>query len=96
MISDKEVQHIANLVRIELKKEEAKKMQKELSLVLDYVEKLKKIDVSKVKIDFGPVKIENVFRRDFPEKEDEARIKKIIKMIPEKEENYAKVKSILK
>jgi len=48
MISKEEVQHIAKLARLGLTEKEIKKFQKELSSILDYIEKLKEVDVSSI------------------------------------------------
>ncbi|MDP2664107.1 MAG: Asp-tRNA(Asn)/Glu-tRNA(Gln) amidotransferase subunit GatC, partial [bacterium] len=48
MISKEEVKHIAKLARLGLSDKEIGKFQKDLSSILDYVEKLKKVDVSGV------------------------------------------------
>jgi len=42
------VQHIAKLARLGLTEKEIGKFQKELSSILDYIEKLKEVDISKV------------------------------------------------
>ncbi len=42
MISKEEVEHIAKLARLELTESEVKKMQKDLSAILDYFNLLKK------------------------------------------------------
>jgi len=44
MISKEEVLHISKLARIKLDEKDLQKMQKDLSLILDYVEKLKNVD----------------------------------------------------
>ena len=64
MISKKEVQHIAELARLGITESEIIKFQKDLSSVLGYADKLKKIDVSNVEPTSHPLKIENVTRRD--------------------------------
>ena len=90
MISKKEVQHIAKLARLGLTEKEIAKFQKELSSILDYVEKLKKINVAKVEPTSHPLAVENVMR------EDEARSKKqnLLDLAPETKNGYVKVKSI--
>ena len=45
MISIKEVSHIAKLAKLELNEDEIEKHQKEFLKILDYVEKLKEVDV---------------------------------------------------
>jgi len=60
MISKKQVQHISNLARLKLTAKEIAKYQKELSQILDYVEKLKKADVSNVEPASRSFEVENV------------------------------------
>ncbi|MBI2042051.1 MAG: Asp-tRNA(Asn)/Glu-tRNA(Gln) amidotransferase subunit GatC [Candidatus Nealsonbacteria bacterium] len=64
MITLKEVENIAKLARLGITKAEIAKLQKDLSLVLGYAEKLKKVDVSGVEPTSHPLKIENVVRAD--------------------------------
>ena len=85
MISKEEVEHIAKLARLGLTEKEIGKFQKELSLILDYVEKLKEVDVSKVEPTSHPLKVENVMRKDEVSKFN----KKLI-------DGHLKVRSILK
>ncbi len=95
MISEEEVKHIAKLARLGLTQAELKKMQNELSSILDYMEKLKELDISKIEPTSHSVKIENVMREDqSKEKKLEIR-KKLIEMAPEKKEGYLKTKSVL-
>lgn len=56
-ISIQEVEHIANLARIELSSEEKKKFAKQLSSILEYVEKINKLESAQGK-DLGPAKKE--------------------------------------
>jgi len=96
MISKKEVQHIAKLARLGLSEEELEKMEKELSLILDYVEKLKEIDVSKIKPTSHSIEMENVMRED-REKMPNTKYqipKKLLESAPETKDGYLKVKSI--
>ena len=96
MISKKEVQHIAKLARLGLAEKEIERFRRELSKILDYMEKLKEVDISKVEPTSHSIKVENVMREDRPEEEKLETIKKLIEMAPEKKEGYLKVKSILK
>lgn len=92
MISPKEVQHIAKLARLGVAKKEEKKFQKDLSSILDYIAKLKKLDVSETPATSHPLSIKNVFRKD----EAEKKTKNLAGLAPETEDNYIKVRSILK
>ncbi len=98
MISKEEVQHIAKLARLGLTEKEIEKFQKDLSSILDYIEKLKKVDVSGVKPTSHSVLVENIVRNDemrlngASQKEAE----KLLDLAPETKDSYLKVKSILK
>lgn len=96
MLSKKEVQHIAKLARLGLSEKEIEKMRRELSKILDYIEKLKEVDVSKIEPTSHSVLVENIIRSDEVKEEKLERRKKIIEMAPEKKEGYLKVKPILK
>jgi aspartyl-tRNA(Asn)/glutamyl-tRNA(Gln) amidotransferase subunit C len=52
MINKDEVQHIAKLARLGLGEKEIEKMEKELSLILDYFNLLKEVDVSGIEPSF--------------------------------------------
>ena len=95
MISKEEVQHIAKLARLQLSEAELEKYQKELSLILDYIAKLKEVDIKGVEPTSHSIEMENITREDmvFPA---EAKVKeKLLEQMPEKEGDYLKVKSIL-
>lgn len=104
MISEKEVKHIAKLARLGLKEDEIKKMQKELSKILDYVEKLQKADVSSVKSKNQSLKrlnkIENVMREDRAKVLKSGQVgkkemsKRLLSLAPQIQNRYLKVKSI--
>ena len=85
MITKQEVQHIAKLARLGLSNQEIEKYRKELSSILDYVEKLKKVDVTEVETTSHPLSAENIIRPDIVLKFN----KKLI-------DGHLKVKSILK
>jgi aspartyl-tRNA(Asn)/glutamyl-tRNA(Gln) amidotransferase subunit C len=94
MISKEEVQHIAKLARLGLTEKEVEKYQKELSLILDYFEKLKEVDVSGIEPTSHSIKVENVMRQD--EAKGRGTGKKLMELAPDKKDDYLKVKSILK
>lgn len=92
MISLKEVRHIAALARLSITKKEEEKFQKDLSAILDYIEKLKKVDIEATKETSHPLSVKNVFRKDIAEKKTQ----NLMKLAPETKDNYIKVKSILR
>ena len=95
MLSREEVQHIAKLARLGLTAKEIKKFQKELSLILDYFEKLKEVDVSKIEPTTHSILVKNIMRNDEPKSESIETRNKLIESAPDKKERFVKVKSIL-
>ena len=93
MISKKEVQHVAQLARLGLKEKEIVKMQKELSAILDYIEKLKEVDISNVDFFVSSGKLKNVVREDKSKKAEKSR--KLLDLAPDEKGGYLKVKQIL-
>jgi len=99
-IKKEQVWHIAHLARLGLSEKEIERFQKELSSILDYVELLKEIDVSKVKPTFHPTedflkKEKRVMRKDKAISQPEKKTNKLIELAPEKKGRYIKVKTIL-
>lgn len=95
IISKKEVQHIARLARIGLTEKEAGSFQKELSLILDYIGKLKKADVEGVDPMSHPYDFENVTRKDRGRRSEPKEIGMLMKTVPTKERGHVKVKAVL-
>jgi aspartyl-tRNA(Asn)/glutamyl-tRNA(Gln) amidotransferase subunit C len=96
MISKEEVEHIAKLARLGLTEKEIERFQKELSAILNYIEKLKEVDISKVEPTSHSIEMENVMRGDIEKpKTKNQKSKKLLELAPETKEGYLKVKSIL-
>jgi len=91
MISKKEVEHIANLAKLELGKKEVEKMQGEMNQILEYVEMLNQVDASKIAPTSHSVPLENVYREDNPEKDKS----EMLNQAPETEKDFIKVKGVL-
>ncbi|MCX6759495.1 MAG: Asp-tRNA(Asn)/Glu-tRNA(Gln) amidotransferase subunit GatC [Candidatus Nealsonbacteria bacterium] len=92
MITKKELRRIAKLARLSITKDEEERFTKELSSILNYVEKLKEADVSGVEPTSHPFGVENVMRSDKNKKF--AKSKKLLELAPETKDGYLKVKSI--
>ena len=108
MISKEDVKRIAKLARLGLTQEEILKFQKDLSSILDYIEKLKEVDVSKVKPTAHSIEMENVMRDDKENPkgahqggraagglESKIRNPKLLDLAPETKDGYLKTKAIL-
>lgn len=96
MVSKEEVKHIAILTRLELTEKETEKMKKDLSVILDYFDLLKKADTSKIKRQPVLTKVTmGEMRKDKAVNTNFNLTKKIIDAFPNKKDDYIKVKNIL-
>ena len=99
MITDTEIQHIAQLTRIKLADKEKDKFKKELSLILSYVNKLNELDTDKVEPIYQVTGLVNALRTDEHRKDfemDENLNEKLIGQAPHRQDRFVKVKSVLK
>ncbi|MBI2068716.1 MAG: Asp-tRNA(Asn)/Glu-tRNA(Gln) amidotransferase subunit GatC [Candidatus Yanofskybacteria bacterium] len=109
MLTEKELQHVANLARIKLNKDEAKKFPKELGSILDFINQLNKVDTSKVDPAHQITGLINSFRTDEYRKDflpAEASAKegemnedlndKLVGQAPSRQNRFIKVKSVLR
>ena len=97
MLTDKEVEHIAQLARIKLTKKEKDKFKKELSSILDYVKKLNESDTENVEPLSQVTGIINALRADEHRKDFEMNgelNEKLIGQAPASEKRFVKVKSV--
>ena len=93
MLTKDEVVKVANLARIELKEAEVEKFQKDLSMVLDYVEELKQVNVDGLEEVSQVTGLVNVQRMDVEVLAENH--KEIFADAPEVKDGYFKVKAIL-
>lgn len=82
MITKKEVKRIADLARIGATESEIEKLQNDLSSVLDYIEKLEKVDVAGLEPTSHPLKLENAMRADEVKKEPNKLIEGFLRVSP--------------
>ena len=66
MIEREQVLHVARLARLRLNDDEVERMQRELSGILDHVEKIGELDLGGVEPTSHVVELENVLRPDEP------------------------------
>jgi len=96
MITKETVKHIAKLARVGLTPKETEKMQKDLSLIFDYFNLLKGVDVTGIEPTFHSISdLDASLRKDEAKKESSEDIEKLIKAAPEREGRYVRVKKIL-
>lgn len=93
MINKKDIEKVINLSRIELSMEEKNSIEKDLSKIIEYIDKLKEVNIDGVLPTSHPLKIENVTRDDKINLSDKKN--KIIDSFSDHEGNFLKVKPIL-
>ena len=92
-VTKKDVEHIANLARLNLKENEKENFIEDLNKILGYVEKLSELDTEKTQIVVNPYYIENKFREDVIE--ESLSIDSVLKNAPETLEGYITVPQIV-
>ncbi len=90
-----DIKHIAKLARLGLTEKERKKFQKELSAVLDFVEKLNEVKTEKVEPTAQVTGLENVSRPDKGRAKSKREGEKLLELSPETKDGYLKVKAVL-
>lgn len=93
MISKEEVKKIANLARLDLTNNEIVKMQKDMSVILDYFDLLKK--APKPKKGGSPSSAGNsALREDIEKSQKREVVEKLVAAAPDKKDDYIKVKTV--
>ncbi|MEA3449541.1 MAG: Asp-tRNA(Asn)/Glu-tRNA(Gln) amidotransferase subunit GatC [Patescibacteria group bacterium] len=95
-LEKKDIEHIANLARLELSEAELKKYGGQLSDVLSYVDQLQEVNTDDVEPTAQVTGLENVWQEDKIEIWDDAERKNTLKQAPKIEKNQIKVKRVLK
>lgn len=94
-LTKKEIEHIANLARLELTDKELKTYGSQLSDVLNYIDQLKEVDVAGVEPTAQITGLENVLREDIIEDWDVNEKEEALRQVPELEDRQVKVKRVL-
>ena len=95
MISKDDIEHLKGLSRVEFDDKETEALAKDLNAILEYVEMLKEIDVSKVPEMTHAVEGKNIMRLDEAADALVSSRDDIVKAFPESANDYLKVKAIL-
>jgi aspartyl-tRNA(Asn)/glutamyl-tRNA(Gln) amidotransferase subunit C len=92
-----DVEKLALLTRIKFNSKEKEKFQKEFESILDYVSKLKGVDISEIndKEAVKTAKLENVAREDKEAHKPAEFSEDLLKEVPSLKKGYVKVKHIL-
>ena len=87
------IRYVANLARLRLTPEEEQLFAKQLNDILEYMDKLNKLDTKGVEPMSHALSLGNVFRDD--KIKDSLSIDETLKNAPEKERNFFKVPKII-
>lgn len=93
-LTKEEVQHIAELARIELTEQEITRFQGDLTRVLDYIDQLKEVDTTGVEPTAQVTGLVNRLRVDEAQPIDEATRQRLLDAAPERDGNLFKVKAV--
>lgn len=102
MLKKEQVEHIAELAKLKFSPEEIESFRQELSLILDYIETLKKADVSGQEIGLAGMvgELPDIEKETDKRREDKAKLgncqEKLLKLMPAREGDYLKTKPIIK
>lgn len=92
-ISKQDVEHVAELARLELSEEEKERFTGQLNEVLQYVNKLNELDTDDVEPTSHVFQLTNVMRED--EVKPSLPIEKVMLNAPDEEDGQIKVPSVL-
>lgn len=94
MLNKKDIQHIADLARLDLTEEELEKYGGQLTRILGYIDQLQEVNTDGVE-PAAAATGENVWREDEVLEWDKEEVKKALEEAPESEEGQLKVKRVL-
>lgn len=92
-ITKKEVEHIANLAKLNLKESEIEEFTGELSQILEYIDKLNELNTDNVEPLSHPVSKSNVFRGDTVKKSVDR--KEALKNAPKSDDEFFQVPKVI-
>jgi aspartyl-tRNA(Asn)/glutamyl-tRNA(Gln) amidotransferase subunit C len=89
------VEHIAKLARLGITEKEKKKLKKELSAILDFINKLNEVKTDKIEPTAQVTGLENVTRKDKGRAKSKSETEKLLTLAPQVEDRHIKVRNIL-
>ncbi|RKD28998.1 Asp-tRNA(Asn)/Glu-tRNA(Gln) amidotransferase subunit GatC [Thermohalobacter berrensis] len=92
-ISKEDVKHVAKLARLEFSQEEIEDFTQKFASVIEYVEKLKEVDVEGIEPTYHVHPIKNVMREDKVGKSMDR--DKVLSNAPDKETGFFKIPNVL-
>ena len=93
-LTKKELEHLAELARLDLKPGEEEKLQKDLGAILDHFKELESLDTGGVAPMAGGTMLKNALREDELSEKLEVESGKLMEAFPDKQNRYLKVPPI--
>ena len=93
MIDKKVVEDVAHLARIELQPDELERLSGQLEHILQFIDKLKEVNVEKVAPTSHAIAVSNVLREDLPK--GSLSVEKALANAPSKKENFFVVPKVI-
>lgn len=94
-LTKEQINQVAKLARLGLTDREKRSFQKELSAILDFIEKLKEVKTEKLEPTAQVTGLENVSRPDKGRAKSKREGEKLLELAPKTKEGYVKVKAVL-
>jgi aspartyl-tRNA(Asn)/glutamyl-tRNA(Gln) amidotransferase subunit C len=88
-----DVEHVANLARLEFSDEEKKTLMNQLNKILEYMEKLNELDTSNVEPLAQVIPLSNIFREDAVK--PSSPVGEVLKNAPAKSDKFFKVPKVI-
>ena len=92
-VTRKEVEHVANLARLELSEQEQEQLTEQMNAILKYVEKLGELDTGSVEPTTHVLPVVNVMRED--RVKPSAGVETALRNAPDEEDGHFKVPAVL-
>mgnify|MGYP000088289105 CR=1 FL=1 len=93
MVDKRTVEYVAHLARISIDEKEKEQLTYELSRIIDYIDKLKELNVDGISPTRGGFSEVNIFRQDKAEKK--SYFNDILKNAPSQENNHFKIPKVI-
>ena len=92
-ITKKDVEYVAKLSRLTLRGEEQEKFAHQLNMILEYMDKLNRLDTIGIEPTSHVIPLKNVRRKDV--KKSSYPVEEVLVNAPDREKNYFKVPPII-
>lgn len=92
-VTIKDVEHVAKLARLEFSEQEKEKLTHQMNTILEYMEKLEKINTSNVEPLSHVIELSNVMRED--EVKPSLTQEEVLKNAPDRTEQFFKVPKVI-